>query len=64
MQTGIFGAHAGTRREMVGAAACIGEKRKGGGKDSVISCRAPSPISTPSSILLSNFELLLPSTSR
>jgi hypothetical protein len=30
MQKGIFNARAETRMEMVGAAPCIGEKRKGG----------------------------------
>jgi hypothetical protein len=58
MQNGIFGARAETRMEMVEVAACIGEKRKGGGKDSVTSRRAPWPISTPSSTILQNFKLL------
>ncbi|KAK1644523.1 hypothetical protein QYE76_062328 [Lolium multiflorum] len=49
--------------EMAGAAARIGEKRKGGGKDSVTSRRAPWPISTPSSTVPPNFKLLLPSAS-
>ncbi|KAK1629383.1 hypothetical protein QYE76_003698 [Lolium multiflorum] len=42
--------------EMAGAAARIGEKRKGGGKDSVTSRRAPWPISTPSSTLPPKFQ--------
>ncbi|KAK1646663.1 hypothetical protein QYE76_064468 [Lolium multiflorum] len=50
--------------EMAGAAARSGEKGKGGGKDSVTSQCAQWPISTSSSTVLPNFELLLPSASR
>jgi hypothetical protein len=56
LQKGIFGARAETSREMAGAAARIGQKRKGGGKDSVTSHRAPSPISTPYSCNIPNLQ--------
>ncbi|KAK1670014.1 hypothetical protein QYE76_058173 [Lolium multiflorum] len=51
MQKRSFGAHAETNMEMAGAVARIGEKQKGGGKDSVTSRRAhglflpPPPLS-------------------
>jgi hypothetical protein len=63
MQKEIFGARKETRREVVGAAVRIGEKRKGGREG--FRHLPPRHIAYfyPSSTLPPNFDLLLPSAS-